>query len=676
MRTYLSLVSLLVLCYAIGLAGQTPTNQDQEDRPQIVMVSYAEGEVKFSPGHKGKPSLGDDWVRVAAGQPIEDGNTLATEKGRAEIEFENGTVVYLAESALLQFRMLRAWPGTTETDLNLLTGTATIAHVSRGRDAIQIATPAMNIDFTKGRTLRIESTLDGAVIQAVDGAAVPLAGELRGSVLTPGEAAAFVGGSLVSLKLAASPGGDEWDQWVNARRLDRRAALEQGSKEAGLKEPIPGLVGMVENGRFFDCVPYGKCWELVEKAPQSGAQAAPGASGELLSSTGASTGLRTGQTTGPGVGANATQRTGSSPGSGTGSGTGPSTGNMRRGFVISKTLLTECPMEVWQYSMRRLDAAGHPAPGEPEQRFTTQSFGTCYWGNWVETTPEGCSSGSHHGRRARGGGDCLPHWRWVVGPRHRKEPFHFVKVRHGIGIVRTHRPGEKGTPAKNTKSNVLVLNAGKNGLQARTVLTAAKDLRVEQNVPKGLAKNSLQGLPRVEKPVIQGRLTESVIDGGRLRAPLAGSKKDEASGANSRYDYKTRNFVAFGGATGDSRGHGSPVVIAHLGRNGMQGPTGYNNGGSGGGGWGSHGSGGVASGSHGSSSSGGGSKGGGGASGGGSSRGGGGGGGGGVGVGGSSRGGGGGASSSGGGGGGGSTAGGSGGGSSSAGGGGGGGKPH
>lgn len=87
MRTSLSVVSLLVLCGAVGLAGTTPTKRNQDDRPQIVMVSYTEGEVNFSPGHKGKPLLGDNWVRVAPGQPIEDGNTMATEKGRAEIEF-------------------------------------------------------------------------------------------------------------------------------------------------------------------------------------------------------------------------------------------------------------------------------------------------------------------------------------------------------------------------------------------------------------------------------------------------------------------------------------------------------------------------------------------------------------------------------------------------------------
>ncbi len=118
------LLALPVPCGAVGLAGQVPQNANAKQWREVVRVRYTEGEVKFSPGQNGKPVRGDHWVQAAPRQPIEDGNTLATEKGRAEIEFENRTVVYLAEGAVLRFKKLRAGPGTTDTQLDLLTGTA------------------------------------------------------------------------------------------------------------------------------------------------------------------------------------------------------------------------------------------------------------------------------------------------------------------------------------------------------------------------------------------------------------------------------------------------------------------------------------------------------------------------------------------------------------------------
>ena len=32
-------------------------------------------------------------------------------------------------------------------------------------------------------------------------------------------------------------------------------------KASGLTQPIPGLAEMDGQGRFFDCAPYGTCWE-------------------------------------------------------------------------------------------------------------------------------------------------------------------------------------------------------------------------------------------------------------------------------------------------------------------------------------------------------------------------------------------------------------------------------
>ena len=94
----------------------------------MVWVNHADGEVKFSPGHNGKPELGKKWIEASVGQVMEDGYTLVTENGRAEIEFEDGSVLYLAEHSTLEFNALLAKGDATSTTVSLLTGTATHTH--------------------------------------------------------------------------------------------------------------------------------------------------------------------------------------------------------------------------------------------------------------------------------------------------------------------------------------------------------------------------------------------------------------------------------------------------------------------------------------------------------------------------------------------------------------------
>ena len=323
----------LVICITSIPVIPQQAKAKEEGEPQMVWVNYVEGEVKFSPGHNGKPALGNDWIEVAAGQVMEDGYTLATEKGRAEIEFENGTVVYLAGDSVLEFNRLWVTAGAIDTRLNLLTGTATISHLA-GQDAVRVETPTATMRLVGTETMKVDSTLDGVVVHAVDGVVVPLIGGTAvKTLLKPGESAAFVEGRLIPLK---EPGqtreSEEWDQWVAGRLAERRALVAEGLKETGLSEPIPGLAGMVKNGEFSDCAPYGKCWEPNERAEQEGTGAAPEATENDETSA----------------------------------------GRRRRNIVVNYAMLFRCPMETWLIYARD--------PLAPDDEI---EYGTCFAGSWA-----------------------------------------------------------------------------------------------------------------------------------------------------------------------------------------------------------------------------------------------------------------------------------------------------
>jgi len=81
------------LPYMVGLfliLALTPKQVSAQNQPgpEMVWVNYVQGDVKFSPGKDGDPNLGREWIAANAGQVLQDGYTLVTEQGRAEIEFE------------------------------------------------------------------------------------------------------------------------------------------------------------------------------------------------------------------------------------------------------------------------------------------------------------------------------------------------------------------------------------------------------------------------------------------------------------------------------------------------------------------------------------------------------------------------------------------------------------
>jgi hypothetical protein len=197
MRLSLLLLSLLVLVGTVDLAGSILTKDNEETMPQIVRVSYVQGEVKLSAGRRGSPDLGKTWVSANVNSPIEEGATLATEAGRAEMEFEDGSVIYLAEHSVLQFMELTSNYLGTNTDIGLLTGRATLAHESDRRSEITLETAGSAIHSTASLTLRVESALNGAVVRVLEGS-IDTSGGITGEkfVLNAGDTVQCVDGAL------------------------------------------------------------------------------------------------------------------------------------------------------------------------------------------------------------------------------------------------------------------------------------------------------------------------------------------------------------------------------------------------------------------------------------------------------------------------------------------------
>ncbi|HVA94959.1 MAG TPA: hypothetical protein VNI36_08665, partial [Candidatus Dormibacteraeota bacterium] len=93
-RTALIAAMGLVLFLAPAMRAQ------DADSVRVVRLSLANGQVLVS--HAGS----DTWEQGVANLPLQQGDTLATQTGYAEVEFENGATAYLAENSTLQFTQL------------------------------------------------------------------------------------------------------------------------------------------------------------------------------------------------------------------------------------------------------------------------------------------------------------------------------------------------------------------------------------------------------------------------------------------------------------------------------------------------------------------------------------------------------------------------------------------
>ena len=97
-----------------------------QGEPQLVRISYMQGDVRFNRGDAKQPNLKKPWEQADANLPIAENYALATgADGRAEIEFESGSVIYVAENSVVLFEQLTATNGTPLTRLELVSGTIT-----------------------------------------------------------------------------------------------------------------------------------------------------------------------------------------------------------------------------------------------------------------------------------------------------------------------------------------------------------------------------------------------------------------------------------------------------------------------------------------------------------------------------------------------------------------------
>jgi hypothetical protein len=134
---------------------------------RIIRLSLVQGDVRFTRDVHGDPLTSDkaSWEGATLNLPIRQGYVLATDHGRAEVEFENGAMAFLAENTVLEFYDLSLEDGAKTTRLVLRQGTASF-YVNPGNgDYFSVTGGDFTVEADGRAGFRLDNFDDGSVGQ-------------------------------------------------------------------------------------------------------------------------------------------------------------------------------------------------------------------------------------------------------------------------------------------------------------------------------------------------------------------------------------------------------------------------------------------------------------------------------------------------------------------------------
>jgi len=474
---------------------------------QIVRISYVEGDVRIQRGDPtGRPG-GAVWEKAIANLPLETGFSLATGAGRAEIEFENASTIYLGENSVLTFNDLHETAGVPFTELGLLSGTVSLyfrPYTPWEKLVLHTPTNDLIARYPDRSYARIEAFSDAVTITPLPGGDVRLPGVAKDAAVA-GRTWTYRQGQLLDAegeadKQASSP----WDQWVEEQMSRRTAAVSAVMAASGLTAPIPGLVEMNGQGKFFDCAPYGTCWEPADQAgDQESASIHPNRRSNPsqkrqpefeLAAYHPYAGISPAAQANPDAASAASAQTG----------------------TIEREYRFPCTPDALLYRM-----AKDPATGK-YVRISSQlvhdepyTWAVCHAGSWIR-----------HRK----------HYAWVVGGKRRHlAPVRWVKSGRQVGFVPLHPYDVKGQPAINAKHEFFAVNGKQQIVVVPARLDPDRPIEYLKTPPREYRDALLRPLAQAGAPRMEARAFP--------KAP--GSKGTVVSRAAIpiRFDPKTLSFT-------------------------------------------------------------------------------------------------------------------------------------
>jgi hypothetical protein len=264
-RTLFRLASLSLFSLLFAIAH--PAFADAS-HARIIRLSLLQGDVRFATDVKGDP-LADSsvtWQAAELNLPIRQGYVLATDKGRAEIEFENGAMAFLSEDTVLEFYDLSLEDGAKTTRLVLRQGTASFYVNPADSDYFSVTGGDFTVEAAGRASFRFDNLDDGSSVNVLKG---------HVSVLRKDKTTSLVKGQSFSMRAADDASAtvgrlsndDDFDRWVSGRIDSVVSATTAAQQYVSSPYYSSGLADLYTYGSWYPISGYGNGWRPYGVGP-------------------------------------------------------------------------------------------------------------------------------------------------------------------------------------------------------------------------------------------------------------------------------------------------------------------------------------------------------------------------------------------------------------------------
>jgi hypothetical protein len=257
--------SLTLLC--LLLLSARPCLADSS-HARIIRLSLVQGDVRFARDVHGDPlaSQNATWEAAELNLPIRQGYVLATGRGRAEVEFENGAMAFLNEGTVLEFYDLSLADGAKTTRLVLRQGTASFFVNSGNGDYFSVTGGDFTVEAGDHSTFRMDNFDDGSTVNVTKGHVSVLRKD-HTTELAKGQSLTARAGDEKSVSLGRLRDSDDFDQWVSGRVESVVSATTAAQQYANSPYYSAGLADLYTYGAWYPVGGYGYGWRPYGVGP-------------------------------------------------------------------------------------------------------------------------------------------------------------------------------------------------------------------------------------------------------------------------------------------------------------------------------------------------------------------------------------------------------------------------
>lgn len=252
--------SALLSVLSLLFAGVSPAFADSS-HARIIRLSLIQGDVRFARDVHGDP-LADQkaaWEAAELNLPIRQGYVLATDKGRAEVEFENGAMAFLAEDTVLEFYDLSLDNGARTTRLVLRQGSASFYVNPASGDYFSVTGGDFTVEAVDHTSFRVDNFDDGSTVNVLKGHVSVLRKD-KTTALVKGQSFSMRAGDDTSVSIDRLPDNDDFDRWVSGRVDSVATATIAAQQYVSSPYYTSGLADLYTYGSWYPVAGYGHCW--------------------------------------------------------------------------------------------------------------------------------------------------------------------------------------------------------------------------------------------------------------------------------------------------------------------------------------------------------------------------------------------------------------------------------